>query len=48
MRISCGSTKLIIDGGNMVPYGPYIVMTDKVFTENCKEKRCSVQSGVRT
>ena len=32
--IPCRSTKLIIDGGNMVPCGPYIVMTDKVFTEN--------------
>ena len=38
MGISCRSTKLIIDGGNMVPCGPYIVMTDKVFTENGKEK----------
>lgn len=34
MGIPCRSTKLIIDGGNMVPCGPYIVMTDKVFTEN--------------
>ena len=32
--IYCRSTKLIIDGGNMVPCGPYIVMTDKVFAEN--------------
>lgn len=39
MGINCRSTKLIIDGGNMVPCGPYIVMTDKVFTENGKEKR---------
>ena len=38
MGINCRSTKLIIDGGNMVPCGPYIVMTDKVFTENGKEK----------
>lgn len=38
MGISCRSTKLIIDGGNMVPCGPYVVMTDKVFTENGKEK----------
>ena len=34
MGISCRSTNLIIDGGNMVPCGPYIVMTDKVFSEN--------------
>ena len=34
MGINCRSTKLIIDGGNMVACGPYIVMTDKVFTEN--------------
>ena len=38
MGISCRSTDLIIDGGNMVPCGPYIVMTDKVFTENGHEK----------
>lgn len=34
MGINCRSTKLVIDGGNMVPCGPYVVMTDKVFTEN--------------
>lgn len=34
MGINCRSTELIIDGGNMVACGPYIVMTDKVFTEN--------------
>ena len=34
MGINCRSTSLIIDGGNMVPCGPYIVITDKVFTEN--------------
>ncbi len=34
MGISYRSTTLIIDGGNMVPCGPYIVMTDKVFSEN--------------
>lgn len=34
MGVSCRSTNLIIDGGNMVPCGPYIVMTDKVFSEN--------------
>ena len=38
MGISCRSTDLIIDGGNMVPCGPYIVMTDKVFMENGREK----------
>lgn len=38
MGISCRSTNLIIDGGNMVPCGPYIVMTDKVFAENRKKK----------
>ena len=42
MGISCRSTNLIIDGGNMVPCGPYIVMTDKVFTENGKEKEDAV------
>ena len=36
--ISCRSTNLIIDGGNMVPCGPYIVMTDKVYSENRKKK----------
>ena len=38
MGISCRSTNLIIDGGNMVSCGPYIVMTDKVFSENRKKK----------
>jgi len=38
MGISYRSTTLIIDGGNMVPCGPYIVMADKVFTENRKKK----------
>lgn len=38
MGISYRSTTLIIDGGNMVPCGPYIVMTDKVFSENRKKK----------
>ena len=38
MGISCRSTDLIIDGGNMIPCGPYIVMTDKVFMENGREK----------
>ena len=38
MGILCRTTKLIIDGGNMVPCGQYIVMTDKVFTENGRKK----------
>ena len=38
MGLNCRSTELIIDGGNMVPCGPYIVMTDKVFSENRKNK----------
>ena len=38
MGISYRSTTLIIDGGNMVSCGPYIVMTDKVFSENRKKK----------
>lgn len=38
MGIRCRSTNLIIDGGNMVPCGQYIVMTDKVFTENRRKK----------
>ena len=38
MGISCRSTNLVIDGGNMVPCGTYIVMTDKVFMENGREK----------
>lgn len=29
---------IVIDGGNMVACGPYIVITDKVFAENGKEK----------
>lgn len=42
MGIYCRSTKLIIDGGNMVICGPYIVMTDKVFAENGYEKNDQV------
>ena len=38
LGIPCRTTKLIIDGGNMVPCGPFIVMTDKVFTENGRDK----------
>ena len=38
MDLNCRSTNLIIDGGNMVPCGPYIVMTDKVFSENRRKK----------
>lgn len=38
MGINCRKTNLIIDGGNMVCCGPYIVMTDKVYTENHYEK----------
>ena len=34
MGINYRTTQLVIDGGNMVPCGPYIVMTSKVFTEN--------------
>lgn len=36
-NISVGSkTNLVIDGGNMVKCGKYLVMTDKVFSENPK------------
>ena len=38
MGISWRSTNLIIDGGNMVVCGPYVVMTDKVFIENGHDK----------
>lgn len=38
MGFSCRKTSLTIDGGNMVACGPYIVMTDKVFTENKRQK----------
>lgn len=38
LGIKYRETDIIIDGGNMVPCGDYIVMTDKVFTENHVEK----------
>lgn len=38
INIKYRETELVIDGGNMIPCGNYIVMTDKVFTENGKEK----------
>ena len=38
MDISCNSTNLIIDGGNMIACGSYIVMTDKVYKENHCQK----------
>lgn len=36
--IICRETSTVIDGGNVVKCGDYAVMTDKVFTENGKEK----------
>lgn len=36
--ITYRETDIIIDGGNVVPCGDYIVMTDKVFTENHRAK----------
>ena len=38
LGITYRETDMIIDGGNMIPCGDYIVMTDKVFTENHVEK----------
>ncbi|MBO7496201.1 MAG: agmatine deiminase family protein [Salinivirgaceae bacterium] len=38
LDINYRETKLIIDGGNIVPCGDYYVMTNKVFTENGKRK----------
>ena len=38
LGIKYRETDLIIDGGNMVTCGDFIVMTDKVFTENHVEK----------
>lgn len=38
MGIHYRSTNLIIDGGNMVPCGPYIVMINKVFQITGKRK----------
>lgn len=34
LGISYKETDIVIDGGNVVPCGDYIVMTDKVFAEN--------------
>lgn len=38
MAIKHRKTEIKIDGGNVTPCGEYIVMTDKVFTENNKDK----------
>lgn len=38
LGIKCRPTKMIIDGGNITLCGDYVVMTDKVFTENGKKK----------
>ena len=38
LGIKCRLTKMIIDGGNITLCGDYVVMTDKVFTENGKKK----------
>lgn len=38
ISIKFRKTDIIIDGGNMVPCGDYIIMTDKVFTENGYDK----------
>lgn len=34
LGISCRETDIVLDGGNIVPCGDYIVMTNKVFAEN--------------
>lgn len=34
LGISCYKSELIIDGGNVVKVGDYIIMTDKVYSEN--------------
>ena len=34
MGLNCHKTDLVIDGGNMVSCGSYIVMTNKIFQEN--------------
>lgn len=38
LNLNIRKTHLVIDGGNITLCGDYIVMTDKVFTENGKEK----------
>lgn len=38
LGIKYRETDLVIDGGNVVECGKYIIMTDKVFTENNAEK----------
>lgn len=38
MNLTCKKTDIIIDGGNITLCGDKVVMTDKVFTENNKEK----------
>jgi agmatine/peptidylarginine deiminase len=38
LGIKCRPTKMVIDGGNITLCGDYVVMTDKVFTENGKKK----------
>ena len=38
MCLECRKTDVVIDGGNVTLCGKYIVMTDKVFTENGKDK----------
>lgn len=38
LGIKCREKDIVIDGGNVTLCGDYLVMTDKVFTENKKEK----------
>ena len=38
LGIKCRPTEMVIDGGNITLCGGYVVMTDKVFTENGKKK----------
>jgi agmatine deiminase len=38
LKIKTKCSDIIIDGGNVTPCGKYIIMTDKVFTENGREK----------
>ena len=44
MGLHCRHTNLIIDGGNIVACGPYIVMTDKVFDIGDSEFKALLES----
>ena len=48
LGISTYKTDLVIDGGNVVKSGKYIIMTEKVYVENSRFKPAEVRAQLRS